>query len=107
MIVFLLPMFAFSEPVVIADSVSIVEVGNATGNDDNFFIYVKSGSGSCTDDINKKLIVFPLLASNNNDKIHARSYSAILAAYMSGKKVTITNYQDNGCNNASKVKIVD
>jgi hypothetical protein len=107
--IFLLAVSSISTaaPTVIADSANIISVGNATGNDDNFFIYVKGGTGTCTNTLTQKLIVFPLSASGGNKEIHARSYSAVLAAYMSGKLITVTNYQDFGCNNASKVKIIN
>jgi hypothetical protein len=98
---------AAAAPIVIADGANIMGEGNATVNDDNFFIYVKGGTGSCTNSLNQKLIVFPLSASDGNKEIHARSYSAVLAAYMSGKLIAVTNYQDSECNNASKVKIVN
>jgi hypothetical protein len=79
----------FADPSVIANSTNIMEVENATGSKDNFFIHVKGGTGTYTDSANKKLIVFPLSASNGNEKIHARSYSAILAAYMSENQLLL------------------
>jgi Family of unknown function (DUF5992) len=97
-----------ADPTVIADGVTITEIGNATGNQDNFYLRVIGGTGACTSSTNGTLIVFPLTASGtqgSNHEIHARSYSAALAAFMAGTTITVTNYVDGGCEQASKIKL--
>ncbi|MEZ9525139.1 DUF5992 family protein [Enterovibrio norvegicus] len=95
---------ANATPVVIADGSTIAAMGNSHKNERNFFVNVKGGDTSCT------VITFPLAdagKAGNDEGIHARAYSAALAAFTAGKRVVITNFKNDSCDNASKIKLVN
>ncbi len=94
--------YVVAEPTVIADGSTIYEIGNSTGNDKNFFVKVSGGTTSCN------VIAFPLASAGlagNDEGVLNRAYSAALTAFTTGSKVVITNYDDNSCNGASKIKL--
>ena len=85
----------------IVTNAEITSIANTNGNGEIFTLWVKGGSGPCVN----KTVNFPLTAAGS-EKVFDRAYSTALAAYMSGKRVTIHNYKGSDCQNASYIRVV-
>ena len=87
----------------IAVKSTITGVANTNGNGENFTVWVKDGTGPCGHNAG---ITFPISAAGS-EKVFERAYATALAAYMSGKKVTIHNYDNASCTNAAYIRVLD
>ncbi len=80
----------------------IIEISNTAGNEELFYIIVSGGTGLCMD----KQIRFPLSAAGS-EKIYDRGFSIALAAYASGQKVKVYDYDEGkeDCNHAESIRM--
>lgn len=86
----------------IAKGSKITEISSISGeNKDSFLIRVSGGEGSCVDGT---WILFPVSASPSKEA-HARTYQTLLNAFDSNRKISVHNFVDESCNNASQVSL--
>ena len=76
----------------IAKDAVITGIANTDGQEDTFTVWVEGGKGLCSN----QSIQFPRSAANNTE-VHNRAYAAALAAFSTGTKVAIYNYQLLDC----------
>ena len=81
---------------------TITAVANTNGNGENFTVWISGGTGPCAN----AGITFPKTAAGS-EKVFERAYATALAAYMSGKKVTIHDYTGSSCTNAAYIRVLN
>ena len=99
----LLLMFAFGDVYAgqIVTGAQVIAVVNTSGNED---VYQVKTTGGADNKCEGKYIQFPVSDSANKET-HARGYTTALTALTNGLKVTIYNYVDQNCNDASFIEI--
>lgn len=100
---FLLMLFALSANsagTYLVKGAIITSIANTSSNLDIFTIWIEGGEGVCSD-----VITFPRSATSSNE-IHKRAYAAALAAFTTGTKIWVHNYQGSDCKNASYIRLI-
>lgn len=102
-IIFLLSLVAFSANTAgtyLVQGAIITSIANTSSNQDSFTIWIEGGEGVCSNNIN-----FPRSATSSNE-IHKRAYATALAAFTTGAKIWVHNYQGTDCNNAAYIRLL-
>lgn len=78
----------------------ITEIANTNNNKDTFTIWTIGGRGPCLD----QSITFTL-EDSGSPEVFNRAYSAALMAFAADYKVTVYNYENDDCRQASFIHL--
>jgi hypothetical protein len=87
----------------IATDATVIRISSTNGNTASFQVMVAGGTGPCTS-VNGTWVVFPLSAAPDADT-HNRAYAAAMLALATGMRVTLYNYTNDDCVQASYVAV--
>lgn len=93
---------AFSNAGELVRDTIIAEVSNTSSGGPDFSLRIEGGLGPCAD----QLIKFPE-SKKASDESNGQAFSIALAAFATGKKVRIHNFEDDDCFGASFIAITN
>jgi hypothetical protein len=93
----------------IVTNAEITSVENTSAGTNEFVLHLVGGGGVCTNGVVRYYRANADLAAGNSEngkEVHNRAYSAALAAFMSGKRVSVATISNSeSCNDAVWIKL--
>lgn len=85
---------------------TIVEIANTNNNGKDFAVFLENGSANidCTGGSSRYRVVFPE-SKMQSEASYNQVFSIALAAYVSGDKVRVHNFENNDCDGANFISI--